>query len=117
VILEDQITKVVIDDYCEFNVKVLETTTKPPTTFPRRDTIGVGTASVGSFGSGVLFGEAQEVDIGDAIIVDFARVWAGSYETEAGASGSGSSAVRPPPSEVGFLNWGSARSRRQTTIR
>lgn len=87
--LEDQVTNVVIDDYCEFNVKVLETTSVPPTTFPRRVTVGIGTDSVGSFAGGVLFGEAQEVDTGDNIVVDFARVWAGSYETEAGAAGSG----------------------------
>jgi len=87
--LEDQVTKVVIDDYCEFNVKVLETTTKPPTTFPRRVTLGIGSDSDGSCGGGVLFGEAQEVDTGDAIVVDFARVWAGSYETESGGGCSG----------------------------
>jgi hypothetical protein len=87
--LEDQITSVVIDDYCEFNVKVLSTTTVPPTTFPRRSTVGIGTDSNGSCTGGVLFGEAQEVDTGDAIVVDFARVWAGSYETESGAACSG----------------------------
>ncbi|HZQ69445.1 MAG TPA: hypothetical protein VFA68_13070 [Terriglobales bacterium] len=87
--LEDQVTNVVIDDYCEFNVKVLQTTAVPPTTFPRRVTVGIGTDSVGSFATGVLFGQAQEVDTGDPIVVDFARVWAGSYETEAGGSGSG----------------------------
>jgi hypothetical protein len=86
--LEDQVTNVVIDDYCEFNVKVLETTTKPLTTFPRRDTVGIGTDSK-ALGGGVLFGEAQEVDTGDSVVVDFARVWAGSYETEAGTGGSG----------------------------
>jgi hypothetical protein len=87
--LEDQVTNVVIDDYCEFNVKVLETTTKTPTTFARRDTVGIGADSVGSVASGVLFGEAQEVDTGDAVVVDCARVFAGSHETDAGASGSG----------------------------
>jgi len=83
--LEDAITNVVIDDYCEFNVKVFETTSAPPTTFPRHDTVGIGTDSSGSCAGGVLFGQAQEVDTGDQIVVDFARVWAGSYETTAGA--------------------------------
>ena len=87
--LEDQITNVVIDDYCEFNVKVLETTTVPPTTFPRRSTVGIGTDTNGSCTSGVLWGLAQEVDTGDGVLVDFARVWAGSYEASAGSACSG----------------------------
>jgi hypothetical protein len=87
--LEDQIHSVVIDDYCEFNVKVIATTTVPPTTFPRRSTVGIGTDSVGSVSTGVLFGQAQEVDTGDQTLVDFARVWAGGYQTEAGSGGSG----------------------------
>jgi hypothetical protein len=84
--LRDAVRDVAIDDYCEFNVKVIETTTVPPTTFPRRATIGIGADAV-SAGGGVLFGEAQEVDIGDATGIDFARVWAGSYQSEAGGSG------------------------------
>src|SRR6266851_3070409 len=86
--LEDQVTKVVIDDYCEFNVKVLETTTVPPATFPRRVVVGLGTDSM-PFGNGFLFGEARDVDTGDAVVVDSARVWAGTYETVAGAGGDG----------------------------
>ena len=86
--LEDQITNVVIDDYCEFNVKVLSTTSVPPTTFPRRSTIGIGTDANGSCGN-IAWGLAQEVDTGDGVTVDFARVWAGSYEVSAGAACSG----------------------------
>jgi hypothetical protein len=84
--LRDAVRDVAIDDYCEFNVKVIETTSVPPTTFPRRATVGIGADAV-SQGGGVLFGEAQEVDIGDAIGIDFARVWAGSYQSEAGGPG------------------------------
>jgi hypothetical protein len=84
--LEDEITKVVIDDYCEFNVKVFETTSVPPTTFPRRSTIGIGTDANGSCSSSFTWGLAQEVDTGDALTVDFARVWAGTYEVSAGAA-------------------------------
>jgi hypothetical protein len=84
--LRDAIRDVVIDDYCEFNVKVNETTTVPPTTFARRATIGIGTDSATASG-GTLFGEAQEVDIGDAVGVDFARVWAGGYQAVAGGLG------------------------------
>ena len=84
--LRDAIRDVVIDDYCEFNVKVIESTTVPPTTFPRRVTVGIG-ADSNPQGGGFVFGKAQEVDIGDAIGVDFARVWAGSYQSEAGGPG------------------------------
>jgi hypothetical protein len=66
--LRDRITDVVTDDYCEFNVKVIQTTTVPPTTFARRVTVGIG--SDGN-GQGGLFGEAQEVDTGDAIGADY----------------------------------------------
>src|ERR1043166_822774 len=84
--LRDAIRDVVIDDYCEFNVKVMATTTVPPTTFARRTTIGIGTDSA-TLGGGALFGEAQEADTGDSIGVDFARVWAGTYQNTAGAAG------------------------------
>jgi hypothetical protein len=87
--LEDQITNVVIDDYCEFNVKVLSTTSVPPTTFPRRSTIGIGTDPNGSCAGGFTWGQAQEVDTGDGLVVDFARVWAGTYEVSAGSACSG----------------------------
>src|SRR6476659_6335530 len=70
--LRDRIFDVVSDDYCEFNVQVLETTTDPatlPMPPPRRVTVAVG-SDVAS-----AWGEAQEVDIGDTINIDFARVW------------------------------------------
>ena len=68
---------IVVDDYCEFNVQVLATTTNPATMSnppSRRSTVAIGSDS-----NGTTWGEAQEVDIGDAISVDFARVWAGTY--------------------------------------
>ncbi len=82
--LRDQVTNVVIDDYCEFNVKVFQTTTAPPTTFPRRVSVGIGTDA-----NGLAFGQAQEVDSGDAILADFARVWAGTYQSLSGTGGDG----------------------------
>ena len=75
--LRDRIYDVVADDYCEFNVQVLETTTNPATLAsppPRRVTVAIGSDANGS-----TWGQAQEVDIGDAIDIDFARVWAGTY--------------------------------------
>ena len=81
--LRDRITDVVTDDYCEFNVKVIQTTSLPPTTFARRVTVGIGTDGNGSG----LYGEAQEVDTGDAIGADYARVWALTYQQISGAPG------------------------------
>jgi hypothetical protein len=52
--LRNGIYDVVADDYCEFNVQVIQTTTAPPATFPNRNTIAVttdnGTAAGGLFG-------------------------------------------------------------------
>jgi hypothetical protein len=84
--LRDQIRDVVIDDYCEINAKVMETTTAPPSTFPRRVVVGIGTDTA-STPLGSLWGEAQEVDTADAIIFDAARVWAGTYQSTAGGPG------------------------------
>ncbi len=83
--LIDAIQNVVADDYCEFNVQVLTTTTNPATfSSPpaQRVTVGIGDDS-----NGTTWGEAQEVDIGNAIAVDFARVWAGTYTSCEGGGG------------------------------
>jgi hypothetical protein len=82
----NRIQDLVIDDYCEFNVKVFQTTTAPPSTFPRRVTVAIGTDSNTS-GGGFTWGQAQEVDLNDAVAVDFAREWAGTYQSSAGAAG------------------------------
>jgi hypothetical protein len=85
--LIDTIGNVVKDDYCEFNVQVHTTTTNPatlPTPPVRRVTVAVG-----SDANGTTWGLAQEVDIGDAIDIDFARVWAGTYVTCEGVAGGG----------------------------
>ena len=88
--LIDKIGAIVKDDYCEFNVQVHTTTTNPATmaTPPARRV----TVAVGSDANGGAWGQAQEVDIGDAVNIDFARVWAGTYVTcEGGNGGSGCS--------------------------
>lgn len=79
--LRNRIFDVVVDDYCEFNVEVLQTTTAPPTTAARRSVVGIGTD-----GSGCSFGLAERVDTGDATIVDNSRVWAGAYQACFGAA-------------------------------
>jgi hypothetical protein len=80
--LRDAVWQVVRATYCEFNVQVLQTTTAPPTTFARRNTIGVGTDSAAG-----TFGLAEAVDTNDATAVDSARVWAGTYQTSYGGTG------------------------------
>jgi hypothetical protein len=79
------IKNVVSDDYCEFNVQVVTTTTNPALLSSppaQRVTVGIGDDT-----NGTTWGEAQEVDIGNVIAVDFARVWAGTYTSCEGGSG------------------------------
>ncbi len=83
--LRNRIYDVVADDYCEFNVQALSTTTNPatlPSPPARRTTVAVGSDTPPSG----AWGRARDVDIGDAVDVDFARVWAGSYTTCEGAT-------------------------------
>jgi hypothetical protein len=88
--LIEEIRRVVVDDYCEFNVQVLATTTNPATMAnppARRVTVAIG-SDVNSDGMGHFsWGQSQEVDIGDTIDIDFARVWAGTYTVCEGFTG------------------------------
>jgi hypothetical protein len=81
--LRDAVTDVVVDDYCEFNVQVRQTTTAPSTTFTRRNEVAIGSDDTGTG----LYGQAELIDTGDATAVDHARVWAGEYYNEEGGSG------------------------------
>jgi hypothetical protein len=81
--LKSGIFDVVTDDYCEFNVEVISTTSVPSGASPtRRNVIAVGTDANGS-----TWGRAQNVDTGDATAIDYARVWAGTYQSTAGGAG------------------------------
>jgi hypothetical protein len=82
--LENAITDVVTDDYCEFNVKVFQTTSFPPTTYPRRNIIAIGTDTTPDGGT---FGQAQAVDTGDPTLVDYGREWTGTNQSLYGGSG------------------------------
>jgi hypothetical protein len=94
--LMNRIRDVVTDDYCEFNVQVINSTSTPPTTSARRVTVAIGTDS-NVQGPGCdpsnpgatcyLWGQAQEVDLNDTVAADFARVWAGTYQARAGGAG------------------------------
>ena len=76
--LRNRIFQMVTNEYCEFNVEVVQTTTMPSPTEARWQIIGIG-----SDGTGIgLYGEAQDVDIGDADAQDYARIYAGTFEEQ-----------------------------------
>src|ERR1700681_266609 len=81
--LIQRVRDVVRDDYCEFNVQVLTTTTNPAQMMnppARRTTVAIGSDSMFQQQPlSVLWGTSQETDIGDSIDIDFARVWAGTF--------------------------------------
>jgi hypothetical protein len=85
--LRAAITERVKRDYCEFDVRVVQTTsangtTNPNPSDPRWQVIGIG-----SDGNGGLFGIADNVDIGDSLLTDFARIWADSFGNQYGGPG------------------------------
>ena len=80
--LRNAVTDVVVDDYCEFNVQVLPTTTAPPATFDDREIVGIGTDD----NSTGRWGRSNLVDTGDATPVNYARVWAGRYQNDGSGS-------------------------------
>lgn len=84
--LRNAITAVVAATYCEFNVQVLQTATPPPTTFAERNTVAVGSDAFGTCPQ-KKFGFSAITDTGDTMAVNFARVWAGTYEQCATGAG------------------------------
>lgn len=104
--LRDRITDVVTDDYCELDVQVIQTTGAPPTTFPRRTTVAIG--SDANTTGGFTWGQAQEVDTGDATLIDFARVWAGTYQASAGGAGGALSGANSTTERWAFSIGGTA---------
>ncbi len=85
--LRNAITDKVRSDYCEFDVRVVQTTsangtTDPPPSDPRWQIVGVGSDS----NSG-LFGIAEDFDDFDSNETDYARVWAGTFRTAFGGPG------------------------------
>jgi hypothetical protein len=80
--LKNRINDVVTDDFCEFNAQVLPTDSMPSTP-ARRVVVAVGTDSEPAG----RWGRTDVVDIGDALAVGNARVWAGTYQNSAGFPG------------------------------
>lgn len=84
--LRQRIFELVTDDYCEFDVKVVSTTTAPSPSESRWQIAGVGTDSATYLGN-ALFGEAQAVDTNDVDPQDYARIWAKSFKDAFGGTG------------------------------
>ncbi len=82
--LRNRIFEIVTNEYCEFNIRVAQTTTKPAPTESRWQIVGIGSDGSGGVG---LAGEAQEVDLNDNIAKDYSRVWSGTFEEEFTGSG------------------------------
>jgi hypothetical protein len=84
--LRDRIFDVVASDYCEFNVQVLPPTTTNPDAMvsppPRRNIVAIGSDTHPTW-----YGLAQNVDIGDAALIDHGRVWGGVYANVCGTPG------------------------------
>ena len=76
--LRNRITDIVKEDYCEFDVEVVSTTTAPAPTETFWQVVGVGSDEE-FFGGGELFGVAQAVDLNNADPQDFSRVYAKSF--------------------------------------
>ncbi|HEX7184340.1 MAG TPA: hypothetical protein VF756_21100 [Thermoanaerobaculia bacterium] len=83
--LRNRIFDYVVDDYCEFNVKVNLSTSAPSPAVSRWQIVGVGSDSASA--GGTLFGIAQAVDTNDADPQDYARVFAKSFKDAYGGAG------------------------------
>lgn len=87
--VRNAITERVKVDYCEFDVRVVQTTSANGTTNPnpsdaRWQVVGIGSDS---FAGATLFGVAEDVDTGDSDLTDFARVWADEFGDGFGGAG------------------------------
>lgn len=85
--LENRIHDIVVDDYCEFNVQVLQTTVNPEQLSPlqpKRRTVAIGSDKDSN--SHHRWGESAPF-INEPADVDFARVFAGTYVDCEGGNG------------------------------
>ena len=85
--LRNRIFQIVTEDYCEIDVEVAQTTSAPSPSEARWQIVGIGSDSEPGCSGGNLFGVAQDVDIDDDDVQDYARVWAGSFDAAYGGSG------------------------------
>lgn len=82
--LRDRITDIVREDYCEFDVEVIPTTTAPATTGSQWQIVGIGSDEEDG---GNLFGVAQDVDLNNTDPQDYSRVYARSFDISFGGTG------------------------------
>jgi hypothetical protein len=84
--LINQVLNIVQEDYCEFDVQVVKTTTvpAPPAAEAQWVVVGIGTDNCTSLDG--LYGVSQ-LDVGNTVAHDFARVWGGTYKHLFGTGG------------------------------
>lgn len=85
--LRDAVTSRVKTDYCEFNIRIVSTTSANGATNPTPSDARWQVVGIGSDASPDLFGVASDVDTGDAVAQDFARVFADTFGVEYGGAG------------------------------
>lgn len=86
--LRDRIFEIVTEDYCEFNVEVIKTTTAPNTTgVSRWQIVGIGSDSKTYFGDNLFGISSLGSNTGDADAQDFTRVWSASFDNAYGGTG------------------------------
>jgi hypothetical protein len=85
--LRDAIVSRVKTDYCEFNIRIVSTTSANGATNPTPSDTRWQVVGIGSDASTDLFGIATDVDTGDAVARDFARVFARSFRVQFGGTG------------------------------
>lgn len=92
--LRDEITQVVVNDYCEFSIDVRSVTSMPTLTEPRWQVLGIG-SDISSYSAG-LFGIASAVDTNDNDAQDHGRVFGQGFAASCGSalSGAGSTLAR-----------------------
>ncbi|MEP6600636.1 MAG: hypothetical protein ABJB49_02350 [Nitrospirota bacterium] len=88
--LINAILGIVADDYCEFDVQVVSTKTKPVPPEAQWNVVGVGsdTDPTGNGTFGLAHSVGTNIDLNNLVPQDFARVWGGTYKTLFGAGGS-----------------------------
>lgn len=85
--LRNAITERVKNDYCEFNVRVVQSTSASGTTNPQPTDARWAVVGIGSDTNSALFGIAEDNDFTDTDPTSYARLWAGTFELSFGGSG------------------------------
>lgn len=84
--LRKSVKNQVADDYCEFDVNVIATTSKPNPAEARWQVVGIG-SDAATVDDSAVYGVAQKNDLGDVIAKDYTRVFAGTFQVQLGFPG------------------------------